>query len=90
MVEAVAAEWEELAKTLHFDSSVIEHVKERFPQTEDACQEVLRRWLDGQEGTRQPVHWDTLIDSLLEAGFDSIANDLQEAVENYPVDVIVV
>ena len=90
MVEAVAAEWAELAKTLHFDSSVIEDVRERFPQPETACQEVLRRWLDGQEGARQPVRWDTLIHSLLEAGFFDTANDLQEAVENYPVDVIAV
>ena len=90
MVEAVAVEWAELAKTLHFDSSVIEDVRERFPQPEDACQEVLWRWLDGQEGARQPVHWDTLIDSLLEAGFDDIANGLQEAVEIYPVDAITV
>ena len=57
-------------------------------QTKDTCQEILRRWLEGQEETRQPVNWDTLIDSLIEAGFVDIATDLQEAVEDYPIEVV--
>ena len=84
----MATEWEELAKALHFESSVIEHVSHTLHQTKDACQEILRRWLEGQEETRQPVNWDTLIDSLIEAGFVDIATDLQEAVEDYPIEVV--
>ena len=88
VVEAVAEEWEELAKTLHFNSSVIESVRESFPLPKDGCQEMLRRWLDRQEETCQPVYWNTLINSLCEAGFVDIANDLQEAVKDYPITVI--
>ena len=82
VIEGVAAGWEELAKALHFDSSVIEHMR----GTEDACWNILWRWLEGE--TRQPVNWITLIESLIEAGFIDIATDLQEAVEDYPIDVI--
>ena len=81
MIEEVAGYWEDLARALHFESSVIEHM---FYQREDVCQEVLRRWLGGQEETRQPVNWATLIDSLTEAGFVDVAEDLQEAVGDSP------
>ena len=84
MIEEVAGYWEDLARALHFESSVIEHITDMFYQTEDACREVLRRWLGRQEGTRQPVNWATLIDSLTEAGFVDIAEDLQEAVGDPP------
>ena len=83
MIEEVAAEWEKLALALHFQTFVIDIVRRNtFHRTEDACREVLQRWLEGQEETRQPVNWATLIDSLLEAGFVDIAEDLQEVVED--------
>ena len=82
VIEGVAAEWENLALALHFDSSVIEIVRrDTFYQTEDACREMLRRWLEGQGGTRQPVNWRTLIESLLEAGFVDIAENLHAIIE---------
>ena len=82
MIEGVATHWEDLAKALHLETSVIEHVRDMFHQTEDACREVLRRWLEGQGETRQPVNWATLIDSLLEAGFVDVVEDLQEVMED--------
>lgn len=86
VIQGVAAKWEYLADALHFESSVIEIVRrDTFHQTEAACREVLQRWLEGLEGTRQPVNWGTLIDSLLEAGFVDIAEDLQEVVGDSPL-----
>ena len=84
MIEEVAESWEYLARALHFESSVIEHITDMFYQTEDTCREVLRRWLEGQEETRQPVNWATLIDSLTEAGCVDVAENLQEAVGDPP------
>ena len=85
MIEGVAAQWEALALALHFESSVIEYVRrDAFHQTEDACRKLLQRWLEGQEGTRQPVNWATLIDSLLEAGIVDIAEILKGVVEEPP------
>ena len=81
MIEGVAAHWEDLAKALDFETSEIEHVRDMFHQTEDACREVLRRWLEGQGETRQPVNWAILIDSLLEAGIVEIADNLKGVVE---------
>ena len=85
MIEEVAGYWEDLARALHFESSVIEHIGDMFFQTEDACREVLRRWLEGQGETRQPVNWATLIDSLSEAGFVDVAEELQEALGDPPL-----
>ena len=83
MIEGVAARWEHLAHALHFESSVIEIIRRNsFHQTEDACRDVLWRWLEGQGETRQPVNWATLIESLLDAGFVIMADNLREAVED--------
>jgi len=83
VIESVAAQWECLALALHFESSVIEIVKRNnFYQPEDACREMLRRWLEGQGETRQPVNWATLIDSLLEAGFVDISENLHEVIRS--------
>ena len=76
MIEEMAGYWEDLAQALHFESSVI-LITDMFYQTEDACRE-------GQEETRQPVNWATLIDSLIEAGCVDVAEDLQEAVGDSP------
>ena len=85
MIEEVVGYWEDLARALHFESSVIEHIGDMFFQTEDACREVLRRWLEGQGETRQPVNWTTLIDGLSEAGFVDVAEELQEALGDPPL-----
>ena len=83
VIESVAAQWEHLALALHFEGRVIDSVKRNnFYQTEDACREMLRRWLEGQGETRQPVNWATLIDSLLEAGFIDIAENLHEVIRS--------
>ena len=82
VIEGVAAQWEHLALALQFDGSVIEIVRrDTFYQTEDACREMLQRWLEGYGGTRQPVNWGTLIDSLLDAGFVDIAENLHAVIE---------
>ena len=80
VIEAVMAEWEELAIALHFDSSVIEAVRrDTFYQTSDACRQILCKWLEG-EG-QGPVNWSTLLDSLLRASFVNVAVDLKEALQ---------
>ena len=82
MIEGVAALWEHLAIALGFESNVIEIVRrDMFHQSEDACREILRRWLEGQRGTRQPVNWATLVNSLLEAGFVDMVEDLQDLMD---------
>ena len=80
VIEAVRAEWEELAIALHFDGSVIEAVKrDAFYQTGDACRQILCKWLEG--GGQGPVNWSTLLDSLIRASLVDIAVDLKEALQ---------
>ena len=86
VIESVATNWEYLAQALHFEDGVIETVRrDAYNRAEDSCQEVLRLWLEGQAESRQPVNWGTLIDSLSEAGFVDVAEDLQAAVEDSPL-----
>ena len=86
VIEGVAGHWEDLALALHFETSMIEIVnRDMFHKTENSCRELLRRWLEGQGGTRQPVNWATLIESLIDAGFFDVADDLREVVEDPPL-----
>ena len=85
VIECVAAEWEKLALALHIPASVIRIVEKDNRRTEAACRDMLQRWLDGRGESHQPVNWATLIKSLREAGFDVVAEDLQEVMEYSPL-----
>jgi len=81
VIEGVAAEWEQLAYTLKFSPAVVRNV--RRDTTQDctaACEEVLYRWVNGAEGTRQPVSWATLIECLRDCDFSVLARDLENAL----------
>jgi len=41
---------------------------------------MLQKWLDG-EG-HQPVAWETLMDALIDIGFVTVVEDLQEILRN--------
>ena len=75
VVEEVAAKWEQLAYVLHFSPAVVRNIQ-RDTQHDcvSACQEVLYRWLNGE--TSHPVSWQTLIDSLRDCDFNTLADDI--------------
>jgi len=81
VIEGVAAEWEQLAYTLQFSPAVVRTV--RRDTTLDcaaACEEVLYRWVNGAEGTRQPVSWATLIECLRDCDFIMLARDIRNVL----------
>ena len=81
MVERVAANWEELAYALHFTFPIVKTVRrDNHGDSVMACDEILHRWISGCEGTRQPVSWKTLIESLRDCDFSTLANDLANAL----------
>ena len=75
VVEEVAAKWELLAYALHFSPAIVETIRrDKLHECVPACQEILHRWLNGE--TRQPVSWQTLINSLRDCDFNTLADDL--------------
>jgi len=81
VVEGVAAKWERLAYALQFSSAVVRTVRRNTTQDcAAACEEVLYQWVNGAEGTQQPVSWATIIKCLRACGFRELASDLEKVL----------
>lgn len=80
IINDVAAKWEELAIALGFDAPTIEHIKrDHSSACKEACREMFTKWLRmDHTGEMKPVCWTTLIESLNDAEFSSLAKALEE------------
>ena len=77
--DRVAAEWEQVAARLHFESHTIRAIKvDSCYQTDPACRSMFDRWLQGNG--RMPTTWQTLITALNEAEFSSLAKEIQQII----------
>ena len=80
-IEGVASKWEHLARSLKFDGPRIDSIRrDTHHQTEDACDRMLTKWLNGEHDLKGPVTWATLIQCLIDAGFIDIADSLKEII----------
>ena len=77
IIETVAEQLEEMTIALQLEDHVT-NALEGDPVP--ACCEMMQQWLDG-EG-HKPVTWSTVIESLIEAGFLDLAENLQEVLRN--------
>ncbi len=83
VIEGLSSRWEALADCLKFRSGVIGGIKKNNPcDCDAACREILNLWLRGDRETRQPVTWDTLIQTIreIDSKFDSLADKLTRAL----------
>lgn len=81
VIEGVGDGWKELARSLDFSEARIDSIDTgaSHEQPEEACQEMFAQWLDGDD-LRGPVTWDTLVQSMIEAGLVDMAEQLKELV----------
>lgn len=71
IIEGVAYKWKGLAMSVDFDGPRIESIDQgALRMSEEACRQMLVKWLDGNNDLRGAVTWDTLIQSLVDAGLD--------------------
>ena len=83
VIESVAAEWEQLAIALEFDSPVIDYLRRDFNHdAKGAVTQVLTKWLNGESDSGRPITWDTLIQCLNDAGQVGIAEDLDNLLRD--------
>jgi len=79
IIRDIAAERNNLGLALRYEGPVLTAIEQgAHYQPEPACQEILRRWLQGSG--RQPVTWKTLIEALNEV-YPELAKDLSAAFE---------
>ena len=65
VITEVKSKWEKLAHSLKFNAGIIAGVEvDKRGDCERACMEIFTRWLKGDPDTRQPVTWNTLIQTL--------------------------
>ena len=77
VVEQVAANWKTLGLALHFEHSVLETIdRDVHFQSEDACQKLLSRWLDGK--ACHPITWERLLKALKDAKKHTLAEKLKQ------------
>ena len=80
VIDDVASQWDELAKALGFGDEDIDRIKCTFPNSYEACREMLAKWLEGDESLIGPVIWTTLIQSLINAGLVDVADNIREGL----------
>ena len=57
IIESMASKWQTIAIFLGFDGSRIETIDmEAMKKPEDACRQMLKKWLDGDKSLK-PVTW---------------------------------
>ena len=80
IIPELGVDWEKLAYRLEFDHNVIETIKDnnsgRNERNERSCQDMLRRWLDGE--ACQPVTWKRLVGAIRDIPNDKLATEIEE------------
>ena len=77
IIEGTAAQWETLAISLGFDMPVIHTIRRATHyQPEDACREMLARWLGGEGAT-----WSNLLQALDAINEQTLASDLRAVLQ---------
>lgn len=79
----MAAYWEKVATSLHFQQHNIWIIKRDYPnQCESACRSVFLKWLasTAEDDRRQPVTWNTLVEVLIEIDLSEVATELMTII----------
>ena len=77
MIRTVATKWKRLALELGFELSMIESIGNRYSDSEEDCEAMLRKWLMRPDAT---VSWEALMTALDNIGLNSIAQDLEKGI----------
>ena len=80
MIRTVATKWKRLALELGFELSMIESIGNRYSDSEEDCEAMLRKWLLRPDAT---VSWEALMTALDNIGLNSIAQDLEKGIVMY-------
>ena len=81
VIAGSAPRWETIAARLHFEPADIGSIqKSAHFQAEDACTAVFSRWVEGQQGLRTPIAWDTVVTILKEANLGTLSEQLNSVL----------
>lgn len=76
--ERVCAQWRDVATQLSFSPGLMKTIRKNNDGAEEAFDDMMERWLNGTEGTRQPLSWKTLLTVFQEIDHNVLASDLEK------------
>ena len=77
--EQVCAKWEDVATQLSFSQGLIDIIKKN-EGPEKAFDDLMKRWLNGTNDTRQPITWRTLLIVFRKIDHNTLASDLENVL----------
>ena len=80
-------DWRSVCTYLGLQHYQLDQANMAHAKLEDKAMEALVMWLRGQEKSRAPHSWKTLVEALRRAGHNDMASDLERRIKNKTLEV---
>ncbi len=81
IISELSPKWSDISDLLEFSTARIQQIRQDNSGVQDRCKEVMRLWLDSEEGAyRYHTTWEGLIELLEDIEFSSLASDIGDVV----------
>ncbi len=81
IISELSPKWSDISDLLGFSTARIQQIRQDNNGVQDRCKEVMRLWLDSEEGTyRYPTTWEGLIELLEDIELSILASDIRKVV----------
>ena len=79
IIQGIGINWQKVAYCLHFSHEVVETIEnDHCHKTEKACEEMLRRWLNGEALEVNDITWEVLIEAICDAELSELGGRVKE------------
>lgn len=75
--ESLCTRWENVAVHLNFSPGLIDIIRTENEGPEKIFDGMMKRWLNGTKGTRQPISWRTLLTVFRDIDQGVLAKDIE-------------
>ena len=77
IIQRIGLNWQKVAYRLKFSHEVVETIENDHHKTEKACEDMLRRWLNG-EALEVKITWEVLIEAICDAELSELGGRVKE------------
>ncbi len=81
IISELSPKWSDISDLLGFSTARIQQIRQDNSGVQDRCKEVMRLWLDSEEGAyHYPTTWEGLIELLEDIELSILASDIRKVV----------
>ncbi len=81
IITELSPKWSDISDLLGFSTARIQQIRQDNSGVQDRCKEVMRLWLDSEDGAyRYSTTWEGVIKLLEDIELSSLASDIREVV----------